>query len=53
MIRNVYNTSQSSNTKYFALFTNHVPLGLKALQGKMKILNKMHKHYPKELEEYE
>ena len=31
MIRNVYNASMSSNTNYFTLFTNHIPLGLKAL----------------------
>ena len=52
MIRNVYNASQTSNTNYFTLFTNHIPLGLKALQGKMKILSKLRKYYPEELNEY-
>ena len=53
MVRDVFNTSGSSSTKYFTLFTNHIPLGLKALQGKMKIINKMRKFYPEELSEFE
>ncbi len=53
MVRDVFNTSQSANTGYFTLFTSHVPLGLKAMQGKMKILSKMKQFYPEELEAFE
>ncbi len=41
MVRDVFNSSMSSSTKYFTLFANHIPLGLKALQGKMRILKKL------------
>ena len=53
MVRDVFNTSMSSNTKYFTLFTSHITLGLKALQRKMRILNKMRRFYPEELDEIE
>lgn len=53
MVRDVFNASQSSSTKFFTLFTCHIPLGLKALQSKMKILQKMQKFYPEELVQFQ
>ena len=52
MVRDVFNTSQSANTRYFELFTSHIPLGLKALQSKMNLIGKLQKYYPQEIDEY-
>ena len=41
MTRNIYNTSRSSPTKYLNQLANLIPLGIKALTQKIKILKKL------------
>ena len=53
MTRNIFNTTQSSPTKYMRAVTNLIPLGIKAMTQKIKIMMKMEKFYPKEMRQYE
>ena len=53
MNRMIYKIAQNSPTKYADQITNFIPIGIKAVIQKVKLMQKMEKYYPKELKRYE
>ena len=52
MQRIIHGYQQSARTKYLQQTTNYIPIGIKALIARKKLMIKVKKFYPEEVEKY-
>ena len=49
----IHDYQQSAQTKYMQQTTNYIPLGIKALIAKRKLMKKVREFYPEEVRKYQ